>query len=257
MTARPVDLDSWTWNRKLSSWRSLLPRLQLIAPSRWMAHQASRSALLSGVPCQVLPNAVPEVFQPRDRYYARAALGWPQDKHLILFGAVDSSEPRKGADLMEFALRRLTTAERNQSMSVILGHSPTKQSHDLPIDTIYTGFIDDDESLALAYSASDVVVVPSRMDNLPQSATEAVACGTPVVAFDQGGMSDIISHMKTGWLAKPYDPMELAEGIRWAFDKKSDCPLVSDLVPSWRPQAVARAHIDLYLDVIVKYNKNA
>ncbi len=245
-----MDLDRWTWLRKGKAWGSLLSRLQLIAPSRWMAEQASRSALLSGVPCHVLPNAIPKVFRSSEPSQARAALGWPQDKRLILFGAIDAMDPRKGADLLQSALRRLVLQNSDQLMAVILGQSQPRQPKDWPIPVFYSGRLHDDVSLALAYAAADVVVVPSRMDNLPQSATEAIACGTPVVAFDQGGMADVITHLQSGWLAEQSDPEALAQGIRWALQRPQDQPVFSEHLDRWRSDAVARAHGDLYAEVL-------
>ena len=247
-----MDLDRWTWLRKGKAWRSLLPRLQLIAPSRWMAEQASRSALLHGVPCQVLPNAIPQVFRPTEPSQARAALGWPQDKRLLLFGAIDATDPRKGADLLKAALRRLVLQNSGQLMAVILGQSQPRQPQDWPIPVLYSGRFHDDVSLALAYAAADVVVVPSRMDNLPQSATEAIACGTPVVAFDQGGMADVIAHCQTGWLAQPFDPEALVQGIRWALERPQCQPVLSENLDRWRSDAVARSHGALYAEVLSK-----
>jgi glycosyltransferase involved in cell wall biosynthesis len=77
------------------------------------------------------------------------------------------------------------------------------------------GSFADDQSLALIYSAADVYVCPSREDNLPNTVAEALACGTPCAAFAINGLSDMIEHQKNGWLAKPFDSAELAEGIRW------------------------------------------
>ena len=135
-------------------------------------------------------------------------------------------------------------------MAVILGQSQPKQTQDWPIPVLYSGRFHDDVSLALAYAAADVVVVPSRMDNLPQSATEAIACGTPVVAFDQGGMADVIAHQQSGWLAEPFDPEALAQGIRWALKRPQDQPVLSENLDRWRSDAVARAHGALYAEVL-------
>jgi glycosyltransferase involved in cell wall biosynthesis len=73
----------------------------------------------------------------------------------------------------------------------------------------------DDQVLATLYSAADVMMVPSRQDNLPNTAIEAHACGTPVVAFRIGGLPDIVSHQETGWLAQPFDTQDLAQGVQW------------------------------------------
>jgi len=64
------------------------------------------------------------------------------------------------------------------------------------------------------------MVVPSRQDNLPNTAIEAQACGAPVVAFDVGGLSDIIIHKKTGYLAKKFDTSDLAHGINWVLNQQ-------------------------------------
>ena len=73
-------------------------------------------------------------------------------------------------------------------------------------------------SLRAYYSAADLMVVPSRQDNLPNTAVEAHACGTPVVAFHTGGLPDIVEHKRTGYLAQPFHTQDLAAGISWVLE---------------------------------------
>jgi glycosyltransferase involved in cell wall biosynthesis len=94
-----------------------------------------------------------------------------------------------------------------------------------------------------------VVVVPSRLDNLPQSASEALACGTPVVAFRQGGMEDLVEHRVSGWLAEPFNPQQLATGIAWCLHTPGLAPSPARLA-CWRPAAVAEAHTALYRSLL-------
>ena len=77
------------------------------------------------------------------------------------------------------------------------------------------GYIYDNVTLALLYSACDVFVAPSIEDNLPNTVIESLACGTPCVAFNIGGMSDMIDHKINGYLATNCDAEELAKGILW------------------------------------------
>lgn len=244
---RGWDLDRRTWRRKRRAWQRLLPHLHLVAPSRWMAQQAAASALFAGVPCRVIPNAVPAVFRPIPKPQARALLGWPQEQRVILFGAIDgSADPRKGFDLLAAALQRLPLEAPCQVLSaVVLGQAEPSEPIELPLPVRYVGRLHDDLTLALAYAAADVVVVPSRLDNLPQSATEALACGTPVVGFRQGGMVDLVEHRRNGWLAEPESVQDLAEGLSWCLLTPGLGTPVERL-KSWTPRAVAEAHLQLY-----------
>jgi glycosyltransferase involved in cell wall biosynthesis len=61
------------------------------------------------------------------------------------------------------------------------------------------------------------MMVPSRQDNLPNTAIEAHACGVPVVAFNIGGLPDIVEHQQSGWLAPPFEVDSLAKGILWVL----------------------------------------
>jgi len=246
---RGLDLDRWVWQRKRRAWRRLLPRLQLIAPSRWMAAQAAASALFAGVPCAVIPNALPELFRPIERDRARQLLGWPSQQRLMLFGALDgTTDRRKGWDLLQAALQQPCLAHDPAAPSlvaVVLGQAQPQQPPPLPLPLLYAGRFADDISLALAYAAADLVVVPSRLDNLPQAATEAIACGAPLVAFRQGGMEDLVEHGRNGWLAQPESPAALAQGIAWCLSGAARPPDPQRLA-AWRPAAVAAAHRQLY-----------
>ena len=209
------DVDRWVWRRKLRHWRR---PIHLIASSSWMASMAHDSPLTSSWPVTVIPNPVDTAtYRPGSQHESRAARGIPHDAHLVaaLFPK-NLNDPRKGFDLFVEALEHLARSAPSMSRPIhvaIAGHdTPPSGATIAGLNTHWWGYLDDDASVD-AYRASDVVVIPSRQDNSPQVATEAMACGTPVVAFDISGLPDFVHHERTGYLARPFDAGDLAHGI--------------------------------------------
>ena len=211
------DVNRWIWLRKKKAW-ARLNDMVIVTPSKWLASCASESALFHDRRIEVIPNGVDhERFKPVDRALAREVLGLPGDRKLILFGAGSAtSDRRKGYHLLVDALRQLEGDVSDSEFElVVFGASSgdggfTSRAH-------YLGHLHDEISMALVYAAADVFVVPSLEDNLPNTVLEALSCGTPVVAFDIGGMPDMISHKVNGFLATEFDTSMLSEGIRWVL----------------------------------------
>jgi glycosyltransferase involved in cell wall biosynthesis len=80
------------------------------------------------------------------------------------------------------------------------------------------GYLQDELSQIMLYSAADVLVAPSMQENLSNTVMESLACGTPVVAFDIGGMPDMIDHQINGYLAQPFETGDLCNGIMWVME---------------------------------------
>jgi glycosyltransferase involved in cell wall biosynthesis len=212
-TRRPghqgLDLDAWCWRRKQRAWRR--PFL-LVSPSRWLADCARRSALMGDWPVRVIPNTLPlDIYRPWPRALARKAFGLPPVAPIVLFGAVGGAAA-KGWDLLESALTRLAGVMPD-AVGVIAGQAEPRDPPRLGMPLRFMGNLADDVSMALLYSAADIVVLPSRIENLPQMGTEAQACGVPVAAFDCAGLPDVVELGVTGHLAKPYDAADLAQGM--------------------------------------------
>jgi glycosyltransferase involved in cell wall biosynthesis len=117
------------------------------------------------------------------------------------------------------------------------------------------GFLRDDISISLVYAAADVFVAPSRQDNLPNTVMEALACGTPCVAFDIGGMPDMIDHHQNGCLAQPFDTEDLMHGIQWVLESDNRRQQLSQkarqkAVREFDQDLQARRYLDLYEDIL-------
>lgn len=215
------DLNRLTWLRKRRAWRR---PMQIVCPSTWLADCARRSSLMAGWPITVIPYPIDmSTWAPFDQHQARALLQLPQDRPLVLFGAMGgTADPRKGADLLMQALQHLRVNVEGTPLEklelVVFGQGRPAQPPDLGFPIHYSGRLHDDISLRLLYAAADVFVIPSRQDNLPNTGLEAHACGTPVVAFRTGGLVDIIDDRVTGTLAEPFDTASLAAAIGWVLE---------------------------------------
>ncbi|MEC4675896.1 MAG: glycosyltransferase family 4 protein [Nitrospirota bacterium] len=212
------DISRWQIKRKLKVFADI--DLTVVAPSRWLADCARESLLFKDKRIEVIPNGLDtRCFSPMDRRTARKILSLPQDKKLILFGAQNSVvDSRKGFQFFGPTLRRLAeNGWSGKAELVVFGSEKPTDSPDLGLKATYLGAFQDDISLAVLYSAADVFVLPSTQDNLPNVIMEALACGTPCVAFDIGGMPDLIEHKKNGWLAEPFGAGGLADGIEWVL----------------------------------------
>jgi glycosyltransferase involved in cell wall biosynthesis len=213
-SSREEDLSRWVWERKERSWQNL--KLTVVTPSRWLADCARSSALFRDVRVEVIPNGLDlALFKPTDKRLARKLLGLPQDKKLILFGGVAGTRDRnKGFSLLLTAMQILSSAGwKDTAELMVFGASASAGTPSSGMKARYLGKLHDDIRLVLLYAAADVFVAPSILENLSNTVMEAMACGTPCVAFDQGGMTDLIEHGRTGYLARPYDPDDLAAGI--------------------------------------------
>ena len=215
-----IDLDKWIWRWKKHCWQN--KDITFAATSNWESNMLSQSALFRNRQCFVIPNGVDtEVFTPGSQAEAREKLHIPLNKKVILFGAVSVNNPIKGYHFLQKTFAKLSEMIPN-AMPVCFGNASDKtvlQNTHLPVMDL--GVLISEEQLADAYRAADVFVCPSIIDNLPSTCIEAQTCGVPVAAFNVGGISDIVKHKTTGYLALPYDTDDLFDGICYCLENKN------------------------------------
>jgi glycosyltransferase involved in cell wall biosynthesis len=221
------------------------PRVTLVSPSAWLATIGSTN----GTEARVIPNGIDtSVFRPIDGSAARAALGLGPDERVVLFVADWVSDVRKGLPALAEAIRALGGTLDGVVLLVVGSGEPG-----LPptIAHLALGPLKSDRLLRLCYCAADICVVPSQVENLPTTAIESLACGTPCVGFDVGGIGEVIRPYVTGRLAPAGDVRALAEAMRGLLESSSD---ESDrLGEECRRVAVSEydigACVDRYLDL--------
>lgn len=214
------DLSRRMWKRKRSAWHGL--NVWLVPISNWLAQCVRDSAMFDEPKIEVIPNGLhADQFRPFDKRIARTRWGLIPDRRYILYGAIGAlRDPRKGFSHLVAALGQLAQNGWDKRADVIVfGDIPRDALPDLGFRTHFVGQLSDDERLALLYASADVMVGPSVQEAFGKTIIEAMACGTPVVAFDAGGPAEIVDHRKTGYLARPFISSDLARGIAWCLSE--------------------------------------
>lgn len=246
------DLSRKIFNRKEKTFAQI-ENMTIVGLSKWMHTCSQSSSLLKDKRHVSLPNPIDtNIFKSFDKEKARELWNLPQDKKLILFGAIGAtSDPRKGFGELSETLNKLTCKDVE---FVVFGSSEPKVSQNLGFKTHYLGYLQDDVSLVTLYGAVDVMIVPSLQEAFGQTASEAMACEAPVVAFGHTGLLDIIDHKINGYLAKPFDTLDLANGIAWVLNAENYDELCQNarekVLKEFDSVVVSRRYIEFYEDIL-------
>lgn len=212
------DLSHNIFMKKLDVYKRV--QLHIVTPSEWLANEVKNSSLLNQFPVTVIPNGLDTaIYAPTNKQKACEILGLGSFSKKILFGAFNSTkDTRKGFDKLISALTYLEQqADSNLLELIIFGASEPIYEIETSIPISYLGYISDEYKMALIYNSSDVMVVPSIEEVFGQTASEAMSCGVPVVAFNCTGIREVVNHKESGYLARPYCPEDLAKGIIWCL----------------------------------------
>lgn len=235
-------------------------RFLVTAPSEWLVQRA-RESILKSREVRHVPNGIDTtIFHPRNRAAVRETLGLPQDKKIVMFAADAATiNPLKGYDYLSKAFAHPRLSARNDLL--LLGIGGTAGDIRGEFEVRWEGRIDNSRIMAAYYAAADLFVLPSLAENSPLTVLEAMACGVPVVAFDVGGVPELVIHKKTGYLANYRDISDLAEGIGYIlelvpeeYNEISDacCRMIQN---SHTLSQVGADYLGLYGEVMAEYKK--
>jgi len=249
------DLSSYIFKRKQKTWGDT--PITFITPSRWLGQCAKDSPLLRNHRVEVIPNGINTSQYPViEKNKARRELNLPEDKHLVLFGAMNAtSDKRKGWALLTEALKKLENTAVGKPVELVIFGSPAKGSYpDLPFAVSDLATLSNPHQVACVYAAADVFIAPSLQENLSNMVMESLSCGTPVVAFNIGGMPDMIEHEKNGYLARAYETGDLAAGIRWVLEdpqrQRRRENARAKVEREFSAKHIAQKHLQLYHQVL-------
>lgn len=182
---------------------------------------AGRSSILQGKKIIHIANTLNTVlFSPiSDREKLRRKHRIAQDKKVILFGAADNGTENENKGF-SFLRRAFQYLEADKYTLLIFGN--TAQNLDLPgeLEVIRAGYVTEEDKMAELYNAADVLVNPSSQESFGYTVCEAMACGTPAVGFQIGGIKEQIVHKENGYLARYHDSEDLAEGIKYCIEHR-------------------------------------
>ncbi|MEA5141821.1 glycosyltransferase family 4 protein [Arcicella rigui] len=248
----PTDLSNQVWQAKQKLLQNA--NISVVACSQWLAEKAKTSALLKGKKIVSIPNPIDtSLFKPTEKPIAQQHFHLDPTKRYILFAAAKISDVRKGFAYFKEALEILKkeySVDNKAVELIIFGQTQASDFENLPFKVNALGKLSDLATISFAYSAASVFVISSLEDNLPNTIMESLACGTPVVGFETGGIPEMIEHQQNGYLA-PFKSAEgLAKGIFWTLyqaDYESLCENARKKVLStYAEEVVAQQYQALY-----------
>jgi glycosyltransferase involved in cell wall biosynthesis len=197
------------WEKKMKAY-GRMPNVSLhfIAPSSWMNNNARMSSLGAANKTHIIPHGIDTtIFYKHDKMLMRNKYNIPRDKFVILFVSEHMHNYNKSLDLLVQSISTL-----HKDIVLVTCGNPDEYTNNI-VPHIHLGFIKDKLKLAQIYSSADCSVVMSRTESFGLTALESIACGTPVLATDVGGLSDIIDDRVTGLLIRDRNSITVKEAV--------------------------------------------
>ena len=203
-------LNKDQWLLKRDTLRKLPSHmLTIVTPSEWLKNLSQQSEMLGKFPHYCIPNGIDTETFTNTKNTGETK---PGRKIKVLFVAESISNYRKGFDMVQEMLSDKSLTETCQFLAV--GHA--KRSVQTKAVT-YTGIIDSEKKMSALYNNADIFLLPSREDNLPNSMIESLCCGTPVIGFALGGLTETITEGKNGYLSEELSAAGLKKALLTAI----------------------------------------
>jgi glycosyltransferase involved in cell wall biosynthesis len=239
-------------DKKLERWKKLSYQSSsiknIVSPSLWLSEEASKSDLLGSYHHVQIPYGLDtKLFYPYNSAFAREVFQLPLKKKVFLFVAENIGNHRKGFDMIRDLIMSIKQAE--DCLFVAVGNVPSSRVEGIK----YLGPIRDERLMALAYSAVDAFILPSREDNLPNVMLESLSCGTPVIATPVGGMKDVIKDGQNGYLSKDLTSESLkiaVEKFIQNFDSFDRSKIRQEAEEKFSLKVQAQRYVQLYQDLL-------
>ena len=254
-----ISHDNTRLEWKLKNWAYKNSMLTIVAVSKSMKEMAEKSMLghcdIHYIPCGVETD----VYVAHDSEMSRKMLQIPHGKKVLLAVTHAFQNYNKGKDLLLKSLQLLPAKLKSETVLLMFGDQGKSIGPHVDMQYIDLGFVSNDALKAIAYSAADLFLCPTRGEALGLVALESISCGTPVISFKVNGVSDIVRPGVTGDSAEPEDVEGYTAKITALMENdhlreriRRECRSLA--VSEYDVGVIAQKHMDLYNEVLAKNN---
>jgi glycosyltransferase involved in cell wall biosynthesis len=248
------DISHTGWLRKAAMFKNA-KNITFVTCSKWLAGVAKQSSLIKDFRIEAIPNPIDiNIFSPKDKLSARQKWRIDPSAKIILFGAANINDRRKGISYLVDALNILKAdyPQSGEIEIVIFGKNKHFDVTQLPFKVHELSLITSQDELAEVYGMADLFVTPSLEDNLPNTVMEALSCSTPVVGFYTGGIPEMVDHQRNGYLAEFKNAADMAKGLFETLN--GDTAILAanarqKVLDNYTNEIVAQQYINLYQSI--------
>ena len=251
------DISHRGWMEKTAMYPKA-KNIAFVTCSNWLAELAKTSSLLADSPVFAIPNPIDtSLFCAKNKQECRDKWGISHTAKVVIFGAANILDRRKGLTHLVNAFNQLKTnySDIKNIEVVLFGKNKSFDVTQIPFKVYEIGVITAQEEMAMLYNTADVFVNPSIEDNLPNTIMEALSCGIPVVAFNTGGIPDMVEHRHNGYLAEYKSDDDLAAGINYVLSSDTDALKTNarkKVLDNFTNEIVAAKYLAVYQSILDK-----